>query len=102
MFGYIFTLIVGLVCGASFFYMDLDARSDFLSLFLPFAFVVSGLACLVALIGWFFWKFGAPNSIDSTSGWFPWGTDSISSWYSSSSDSSTGSSDGSSSGSDAS
>ena len=102
MFGYVFTLIMGLVCGASFFFMNLDAKSDFFSLFLPFTFVVSGLVCFVALVGWFFWKFGSPSSIDSSYGWFPWGTDALSSWYSSSSDCSTGGSDGSSSGGDAS
>ena len=66
--GIVFTLIMGLICGASSFFMDLDAKSDFFSLFLPFAFVVSGLVCFVAIAGWFFRKFGAPSSIDSSSG----------------------------------
>ena len=89
MFGYASTLIVALICGASFVYMDLDAKSDFFSLFLPFAFVVSGLFCVVSVVIWFFWKFGAPSS-----GSFPWSSNPWADWYTSTADTSSPSTDG--------
>jgi hypothetical protein len=37
--------------------------------------VVSLLFCFVAVVGWAFWHFGAPSSIDSPGPWFPWSLD---------------------------
>jgi hypothetical protein len=74
-FGYIFTFLVGLAGAVSFAYMDLDAPSQFLRMFLPFIFVVCTLFCFVAFVSWVLWHVGGGGlgGTDSSDGWFCWG-----------------------------
>jgi hypothetical protein len=85
MFGYIVTLVAAAIGTLAFVYMDLEAPSHFLSLFLPFIFASSLLFCFLAVVLWVFWKFGAPSLSDS-GGWFWAGSDGTGSWYRSSSE----------------
>lgn len=86
MFGYLFALIMGVVCGMSVLYMDLDAESDFFRLFLPFLSVVTGFGCFVIVVLWVFWKCGYPASGHSSPGWFAPGGSPSSEWWGSSSE----------------